>query len=187
MEIDTLQNVRSNRRQVTVDTVAPGISSVSIVPRPFAPTAPAAAQDIEVRFSVSQSQATLDAVGVDLVAGGNFLAVPLVSGFAGDGDYVARCYGCADSLSDGITRVEVWSADPATNQSIVVDSIDVNLLGPEVAVSYPTADAAMDAWMASPGHCANVMRATYHALGVGYVFIEESTYRHHWTQSFGGR
>jgi hypothetical protein len=140
MEIDTLQNVRSNRRQITVDTVAPVLNLISIVPRTFAPTAPGAAQHIEVRFSVSQSQAAFDAVGVDLVTDQGFLAIPLVGAFAGNGDYVARCFNCGDSLSDGITGVEVWSADLALNSNTLVDSIDANLLGPEVTLSHPSGD-----------------------------------------------
>ena len=138
MEIDTLQNIQQNRRQFTVDTKAPVISAVSIVPSVFSPTAPGSAQDIEVRFSISESQQAFDAIGIDLVSDKGFLALPLVSEFAGNGDYVARCTACADSLEDGITGVEIWSLDPAQNNNVVVDSIDVNLLGPEVTLSHPT-------------------------------------------------
>ena len=39
-------------------------------------------------------------------------------------------------------------------------------------------------WMHSPGHRANILSSDYEELGVGYVYDENSKYRHYWTQLF---
>lgn len=36
------------------------------------------------------------------------------------------------------------------------------------------------------GHRRNIMNGAYHALGTGYGYNAGSTYRHYWTQDFGG-
>jgi uncharacterized protein YkwD len=59
-------------------------------------------------------------------------------------------------------------------------------LGENIAGGPSTPDAVVSGWMASPGHCANIMSPGYRALGVGYAHNPASTYRHYWTQSFGG-
>lgn len=51
-----------------------------------------------------------------------------------------------------------------------------------IAAGSATADGAMDQWMNSEGHCANIM-GNYRYIGVGYV--EGGSRRHLWTQTFG--
>lgn len=51
--------------------------------------------------------------------------------------------------------------------------------GENIAVGYPTADAVMDGWMGSDGHCSNIMNPNYTEIGVGYYDGA------HWTQTFG--
>ncbi|MDP3278849.1 MAG: CAP domain-containing protein [Deltaproteobacteria bacterium] len=62
-----------------------------------------------------------------------------------------------------------------------------NPRGENLAAGSSTAAATMTQWMNSPGHCRNIMTAGYRALGVGYAYSASSTYRHYWTQNFGGR
>jgi len=50
-----------------------------------------------------------------------------------------------------------------------------------------TVEKAMNAWMKSDGHCANIMKATYTEVGMAHVEKENSKYRHYWTQNFGAR
>jgi uncharacterized protein YkwD len=59
-------------------------------------------------------------------------------------------------------------------------------LGENIAAGYPTAQAVVDGWMGSPGHCANIMSPGFRAVGVGYAHNPASIYRHYWTQNFGG-
>ncbi len=59
-------------------------------------------------------------------------------------------------------------------------------LGENVAAGLSTPQAVVDGWMGSPGHCANIMAPGFRAVGVGYAQNPGSTYRHYWTQDFGG-
>jgi uncharacterized protein YkwD len=60
-------------------------------------------------------------------------------------------------------------------------------VGENIAAGYFTPDAVMDGWMASPGHCVNIMRAQFTELGVGYANRADSRFLHYWTQNFGRR
>jgi uncharacterized protein YkwD len=54
-----------------------------------------------------------------------------------------------------------------------------------IAAGHATASAVVDAWMASAGHCNNIMNPNLRHLGVGYYYGGTSTYKHYWTQDFG--
>lgn len=56
--------------------------------------------------------------------------------------------------------------------------------GENIAAGYATAAAVVNGWMASTGHCNNIMNGTYKHLGVGYFNSATSTYKHYWTQEF---
>jgi uncharacterized protein YkwD len=58
--------------------------------------------------------------------------------------------------------------------------------GENIAGGHATPQAAVDGWMASPGHCANIMSPRFKAMGAGYALRPGSPYAHYWTQSFGG-
>ena len=51
------------------------------------------------------------------------------------------------------------------------------LLGENVAFNYASAEDVMDAWLASDGHCANIMNAGFTELGVGHDGV-------YWAQTF---
>lgn len=51
--------------------------------------------------------------------------------------------------------------------------------GENIAWGYPTPESVVSGWMNSPGHCANVMRAGYTEIGVGFAA------GNYWTQNFG--
>ena len=57
-------------------------------------------------------------------------------------------------------------------------------IGENIARGQPTPEAVVAAWMASPGHCQNIMNPRYHFLGVGlaYSLSDEPN----WTQNFAG-
>src|SRR5207237_108276 len=54
--------------------------------------------------------------------------------------------------------------------------------GENIAYNYPTADAVMRGWLASPGHRANILRAAYHRIGVGCVV--DTAGKRWWSQAF---
>ncbi len=56
--------------------------------------------------------------------------------------------------------------------------------GENIAAGYGDAQAAMDGWMASPGHCANVMGAGFTEMGAAMASDSASRYGLYWTQDF---
>ncbi len=53
-----------------------------------------------------------------------------------------------------------------------------------IAAGYSTPAAVVNGWMASTGHCKNIMNAALKHLGVGYYW-GTTGYKHYWTQRFG--
>jgi len=49
-----------------------------------------------------------------------------------------------------------------------------------------TAEKAVAAWLASDGHCANLMDPDVREVGMSYLYQSGGTYTHFWTQDFGG-
>lgn len=57
--------------------------------------------------------------------------------------------------------------------------------GENIAQGYPTPEETFNQWMNSPGHRANILKADYDELGVGYSYGESNpTYHHYWVQIF---
>jgi len=56
-----------------------------------------------------------------------------------------------------------------------------------IAAGDSTAQAVVDGWMQSTGHCENIMSGDLRVIGIGYAFNQSSTYSYYWTQNFGGR
>lgn len=57
--------------------------------------------------------------------------------------------------------------------------------GENIAAGYSTPAAVVNGWMASTGHCNNIMNGNFKHLGVGYSYNAAATYDHYWTQDFG--
>jgi uncharacterized protein YkwD len=57
------------------------------------------------------------------------------------------------------------------------------LLGENIAAGQRTVDSVMDAWMGSPGHCANVMKPEFTEMGVACVprASASNTYATYWS------
>ncbi len=55
--------------------------------------------------------------------------------------------------------------------------------GENVAGGQRSAEAVMEDWMNSPGHCRNILRPSFTEMGVGYAETN-SSYRVWWTQAF---
>ena len=58
-------------------------------------------------------------------------------------------------------------------------------IGENIAAGYPTVNAVVDGWMASDGHCANLMNPNFKDVGVACVASSTSTYRTYWTMDAG--
>lgn len=60
-------------------------------------------------------------------------------------------------------------------------------VGENVAAGPTTAQAVMEGWLASPGHCENLMSPRFAEMGLGYVVDERSASGVYWAQVFGTR
>jgi uncharacterized protein YkwD len=81
---------------------------------------------------------------------------------------------------NGVTVPERTSAAGYTNP----------MVGENIAAGQTTPKQVMNGWMASDGHCQNIMSPNYVEIGVGYAFVAGGGFtamRHYWTQDFGGK
>jgi uncharacterized protein YkwD len=106
--------------------------------------------------------------------------------------------GCAAlATNSGLARSAVaHSADMATrdyfshttpegvtaDQRITRAGYHWSTMGENIAYGQPTADAVMQAWMASSGHRANILNCAFHDIGVGLAYSSGGT--PYWTQDF---
>jgi uncharacterized protein YkwD len=58
-------------------------------------------------------------------------------------------------------------------------------LAENIGEGYGTPQEAFDAWMASAGHCTNLMSGSYQNVGIGYA-APSSGFGPYWTADFGG-
>ena len=53
--------------------------------------------------------------------------------------------------------------------------------GENIAAGQTSVQAVVDGWLSSPGHCANIMNASYADMATACVASSTSTYRTYWT------
>ncbi|WP_163830511.1 CAP domain-containing protein, partial [Pseudomonas viridiflava] len=58
-------------------------------------------------------------------------------------------------------------------------------VGENIAAGQDTARKVVDGWLASPGHCANLMNAGFRELGAAYATDPKSDAGIYWTAMFG--
>ena len=61
---------------------------------------------------------------------------------------------------------------------------DWSVVGENIAAGQPTVDTVMSAWLDSPGHCANIMEASYTEFGAASYTVDGSDFPIYWTQLF---
>ena len=57
--------------------------------------------------------------------------------------------------------------------------------GENIAAGYNSADAAVEGWIKSPGHCANLMNPEFTEMGAALAVNRRSKMGMYWTQEFG--
>ena len=73
----------------------------------------------------------------------------------------------------------------------MVDRIDAtgylwSRLGENIAAGYPSVNAVVDGWIASDGHCANLLNPDLRDMGMACVAgTASSSYRTYWTLDLG--
>lgn len=58
-------------------------------------------------------------------------------------------------------------------------------IGENIAAGHDSANKVVDGWLASPGHCANLMNPEFHELGAAYAIDPKSDAGIYWTALFG--
>jgi uncharacterized protein YkwD len=58
-------------------------------------------------------------------------------------------------------------------------------VGENIAAGQTTLEQVMNAWLASPGHCSNIMNTAYTEIGVACVKNAASTYKQYWGMELG--
>lgn len=61
-----------------------------------------------------------------------------------------------------------------------------SMTGENIAAGYVGANAVVEGWLKSPGHCSNIMNPKFQHLGVGYYESPTAKFKQYWTQNFGG-
>ncbi len=67
------------------------------------------------------------------------------------------------------------------SQRIAAEGYAWSWAGENIAAGQQTVAAVMNGWLASPGHCANLMRAEYRDVAVSCVQRAGSSYGRYWT------
>jgi uncharacterized protein YkwD len=68
-------------------------------------------------------------------------------------------------------------------QRVAAEGYAWSWVGENIAAGQTSVSAVMGGWLASPGHCANIMRAEYRDVGVSCVQQGGSTYGRYWTMT----
>jgi uncharacterized protein YkwD len=80
-------------------------------------------------------------------------------------------------------HVTPWGEEPWDRMEAA--GYSYTFAGENIAAGNPTAEATMQQWMTSDGHCSNIMSPDFTEIGVGY--FAGGSYGHMWTQAFGDR
>jgi uncharacterized protein YkwD len=73
----------------------------------------------------------------------------------------------------------------AFDQRITAAGYAWSNIGENIAAGQSSVSSVMAGWMASPGHCANIMNNRFAEVGVACVINNSSTYRSYWTMNLG--
>jgi uncharacterized protein YkwD len=91
------------------------------------------------------------------------------------------------ALRDFVSHVNPDGA--SLGDRVEAEGYPVWRLGENIAAGYRTPEDVVDAWMASQGHCANIMNPVYTQIGVGYAYEPDDAnappYVRYWTLNFG--
>ena len=94
----------------------------------------------------------------------------------------------AQRWTDAMVSDEQFSHGTAFSDRISAVGFDWSDAGENIATGYTTPESVVKAWMASPGHCANILDPLYREVGTGVVnrmIHGTSNINGTWTQDFG--
>jgi uncharacterized protein YkwD len=97
-----------------------------------------------------------------------------------------RLFSAAARHSDDMARHDYFSHTGrdgrSPGQRVSAEGYQWSVAGENIAAGQASVEAVMAAWLASPGHCENLMRAAYTEVGVACIVAPSgSTYSRYWT------
>ncbi|WP_139983472.1 CAP domain-containing protein [Nocardioides litoris] len=96
----------------------------------------------------------------------------------------ARAHALDMGTHDYFSHTSLDSRDPGDR--ITAADYRWRSYGENIAAGYTGAVAVVDGWLASPGHCRNLMGA-FDEIGLGHAYVTGSTYGHYWVQVLATR
>jgi uncharacterized protein YkwD len=98
---------------------------------------------------------------------------------------VSAAYGHSRDMADN----NYFSHDSLDGRTMV-DRINAtgytwSTIGENIAAGYSSVQSTVNGWMASEGHCANLMNPRFTELGMACARNDASQYRIYWTQNLG--
>lgn len=148
----------------------------------FAPSANAACADADLPFSASDAGSVSAAV-VCLV--NNERAARGLPVLARDGQLDAAALGHAIDMADQDYFSHQSKDGRSPSDRIAAAGYAAAVFGENIAAGNTTASATVAQWMASDGHCRNILRSDFTDIGVGVA--AGGTYGTYWTENFGSR
>ena len=93
---------------------------------------------------------------------------------------------CRDSVRPGLGQAGTRSCETGSGATARSGAgYAWRAYGENIAAGQTSAQAVVDGWLASPGHCANIMNASYVDMATACVASNTATYRTYWTMDLG--
>ncbi|MAU01606.1 MAG: SCP-like extracellular [Anaerolineaceae bacterium] len=101
---------------------------------------------------------------------------------------VAAAQGHSEDMALNDFFSHTGSNGSSPGQRIAGQGYSYSTWGENIAAGYGNAASAVNGWMNSSGHRANILNCNFEETGVGYYFLSndpgDENWRHYWTQVF---
>ncbi|WP_420627188.1 CAP domain-containing protein [Candidatus Leptofilum sp.] len=101
---------------------------------------------------------------------------------------VAAAQGHSEDMAFNDFFSHTGSNGSSPGQRIAAQGYSYSTWGENIAAGYSTAASAVNGWMNSSGHRANILNCNYQETGVGYYYLANDTgnenWNRYWTQVF---
>ncbi|MGF1688176.1 CAP domain-containing protein [Photobacterium japonica] len=152
-----------------------GNTGGSVTPAPVGPTD-------ETDFAEQMLNAVNQARAKEQNCGGQMM--PAVPALTWDYDLQEAAYRHSSDMANGGFMSHTGSDNSSPDQRIADTGYSANAWAENVAAGQKSISAVMAAWMASPGHCTNIMNANVTQMGAAMVENVDTQYDQYWTQVF---
>jgi len=92
----------------------------------------------------------------------------------------------ANDLASNLLTGHVGSDGSTPDERMKAAGFPCSACAENAAYGPADAEKVVEAWLASPGHCSNIMRDDVTSFAASYAYTDEGDYHHYWVQVFGG-